>query len=112
MALRRIQKAYDRIVLQRITFVVQELADLARDPPVGCSAGPVTDDLFYWEGTLVGPVPIIFRLINRSFDVGLESVCGRYFPSCDSFADGLSISPAECVSASLCFLISKIRSDF
>jgi ubiquitin-conjugating enzyme E2 D len=35
--------------------IKKELADISKDPPSNCTAGPHNDDMYFWDATLFGP---------------------------------------------------------
>ena len=38
-----------------INRIKKELEEIRKEPPSNCSAGPISDNLYIWEATIIGP---------------------------------------------------------
>uniref|UniRef100_T1KBT0 UBC core domain-containing protein n=1 Tax=Tetranychus urticae TaxID=32264 RepID=T1KBT0_TETUR len=55
---------HDVMAIHRIKM---ELDEFEKDPPEGCSAGPIGDDLYSWEGMISGPSDSPYQVKRVTF---------------------------------------------
>jgi ubiquitin-conjugating enzyme E2 D/E len=41
--------------------IKRELGIFNKDPPANCSAGPIEDDIYHWEATILGPYKSVYE---------------------------------------------------
>ncbi|CAL5203143.1 unnamed protein product [Lathyrus oleraceus] len=109
----------------------KELKDLYKDPPASCSVGPITNDMFHWQATIMdpadGPFPGGVFLVQIHFPLDYPfkppkvSFCTKVFHpninSNGSFCLGIlkgKWSPALIISKvmlSICSLLTDPNQD-
>ena len=41
--------------------IERELVDITKEPPLNCSAGPIENNMYKWEATIIGPTETVYE---------------------------------------------------